>query len=518
MTVHRRIFITSDWHLGGVADASSIEGTPDRLGKQLCRSQRELAAFIRWVYRQADDACEAPVELIVNGDMVDFLAPDGTEPQVWMKDEDTAIERLKRIVETSPQPFEALAELLAHPRCSLTLLLGNHDVELSQPAVRRHLREKILRSEGRGLEMIYNGEACVRGRLLVEHGNRYDPWNQINFSGLRQEGSQRSRGLPVPEAERGKRWFLPPAGTLLVVHGINHLLAAYPFLNLLKPEKGAVLPLLLSLRPDMRPLIMDIVELMKIPARLREARLDGPARLRSSGALGGAMADAPVRGSLVSVLRAELGEEGMRLFQSPAQAYSGNLGGLAGGAVSFGSIRRLGESLARATGNAMVLSRAWLLSCATDRREQVRCAFHRLADDPSWNPAYEDPEYLAAATELLRTGRFSHVVFGHTHLPKSISIDRSDRQLPEGRYLNAGAWVDVIRLPIPDGDIGGWEEALDKFVQSLEEGDLTGLLQRHLGYVEVCLDVEGEVIHAEAYSWGGEGRERCDPLAAFSPA
>ncbi len=52
---------------------------------------------------------------------------------------------------------------------------------------------------------------------------------------VRQERAQLSRSLPVDEARRGDKYFLPPLGTQLVIHAFNPLLAACPFLNLVKP-------------------------------------------------------------------------------------------------------------------------------------------------------------------------------------------------------------------------------------------------------------------------------------------
>ena len=64
---------------------------------------------------------------------------------------------LKRCVSFSPRGGE------------LTLLLGNHDLELSMPQVRLALAER-LGSEGKRFNFIFDGEAHVRGQLLIEHG------------------------------------------------------------------------------------------------------------------------------------------------------------------------------------------------------------------------------------------------------------------------------------------------------------------------------------------------------------
>lgn len=225
-----RIFVVSDLHLGGVPH-SDLPDAP--LGTQICHSYRELTDFIDWVRMQARGP--ASVELVVNGDIVDFLMEDdygGTNPaSPWSPDEDLVLEKLRLIIDrtrmgSSYGPFEAMAALVADGQ-NLTFLLGNHDVELSLPAVRRYLEEKI---EGQGrFRFIYDGEAYVQGDLLIEHGNRYDPWNIVDYSALRQERSMLSRGLGHRMKERLSGAFMPPPGSFMVTKVINEIKRSYRF-------------------------------------------------------------------------------------------------------------------------------------------------------------------------------------------------------------------------------------------------------------------------------------------------
>jgi hypothetical protein len=83
----------------------------------------------------------------------------------------------------------------ATARHSLTILLGNHDVELSFPPVRRAFASLIGTEEGMGLRFICDGEAYVIDHVLIEHGNRYDGFNAVAFDDLRELRSLQSRGL-----------------------------------------------------------------------------------------------------------------------------------------------------------------------------------------------------------------------------------------------------------------------------------------------------------------------------------
>ena len=66
----RRVFVFSDWHLGGDPD----DLTQGRVGTQICRSAGQITSFIDWVGAEAA-AFSGTTEIVINGDMVDFLAP-----------------------------------------------------------------------------------------------------------------------------------------------------------------------------------------------------------------------------------------------------------------------------------------------------------------------------------------------------------------------------------------------------------------------------------------------------------
>src|ERR1044072_7063904 len=131
------ILVVSDLHLGG-RPASG----PDP-GFQMCppASRRRLARFI---HRLAAPAGLIPPgdtrELLINGDFIDFLAE---EPfAAFTGDASVAITKLQRTIrlcdEGSPEGervFSARAELVERGH-RLTILLGNHDIELALPQVR----------------------------------------------------------------------------------------------------------------------------------------------------------------------------------------------------------------------------------------------------------------------------------------------------------------------------------------------------------------------------------------------
>src|SRR5207253_2251682 len=120
--------------------------------------------------------------------------------------------KLGRIITNTEEVWKSVESFL-RSGAKLTLLLGNHDVELSLPGPRRVLLERL--GPGR-VEFIYDNQAFVEGPVLIEHGNRYDSWNIVSHDTLREVRSVLSRGeAPVT--------FEGPAGSHLVVNVMNKI-------------------------------------------------------------------------------------------------------------------------------------------------------------------------------------------------------------------------------------------------------------------------------------------------------
>ncbi len=233
-----KLFIISDLHIGGKYGAHDGER-----GFRLCTRVDKISSFIASLPKASSSE---NVELVINGDFVDFLAePSSDSSQTWrpfINDPNEALEIFNSIIERDRQLFDSLAEFLKNGS-QLTILLGNHDLELAFPNVRARL-EEVLNTSGR-IRFIFDGEAYSVGKVLIEHGNRYDPWNVVEHDAFRRHRSLLSRN----ESSHG---FQAPAGSHLVAGVINQIKSDYPFIDLLKPETEAALPLLLALAPGYR--------------------------------------------------------------------------------------------------------------------------------------------------------------------------------------------------------------------------------------------------------------------------
>lgn len=517
----RHLYVISDLHLGGAPDARDDDGNVTAVGSQFCNAYDHLAAFIDWIASPGSHP-RGEVELVINGDIVDFFASDEGSggprgARAWTADPEEAIARLRRIMARASAVFDALTRFTVGGH-RLTLLLGNHDLELSHPAVRA-LLERSLGPDAR-MRFIYDGEAYAVGRVLVEHGNRYDRWNVIDHSRLRQERSMRSRGLVPNEDCREERYFLPPAGSHLVVRFMNRVKARYRFVDMLKPETGAVLPLLVALEPDHR------VELEEaLAAGATAFKLWGHGRAEAAkpehpGDLSAADAGPTLAAELQRELRGDAGVFGDEVRET-----------VWGGDMMAGATRRRVKDWldARAGPLGDGLRSLWKVADLAAERDSERrrskllvALRHLNCNDRSFDPSLESAGYLDAATDIAVRGDFDLVVFGHTHLPKRVPIDASGRP---ALYLNTGTWTDVMRLPpelaaspLPAEAVerAAVERrascALDEFVAALRDNRFDQYVRRYLSYVEATVDDAGRVLEAEVRSYGGPSNPRAPVL------
>ena len=140
------------------------------------------------------EACAGePIEVVFNGDILDFDAPlvkDGKSTfDEFSLDDAGCADQLRRIVADHPRFFGAAARLLAEGH-RMIFVSGNHDLELYWPGVRAALREE-LRGMAAALAPscdLSDLEERVRFRtwfhvtedkIYLEHGSQYDHLNGV---------------------------------------------------------------------------------------------------------------------------------------------------------------------------------------------------------------------------------------------------------------------------------------------------------------------------------------------------
>jgi len=462
-----RAYVISDLHLGGGPVC-------------MMTRPRELADFISGLPR--DLGSRDALELVIAGDFVDFLA---VEPHAaWTPEPSEAVGKLDRVVR-DPRFEPVFAALARHVGANhrLTVLVGNHDVELALPAV----QDALLRGLGAGphaVRFVDDGRAYRIGGALIEHGNRYDGANRNDWTGLRALVSAQSRHEDAPDE------LLVSVGSDLVEKVINPLKRAYPFVDLLQPEGELVALLLIAFEPQMIWHLEDLAWLLRgrwVQQRARAGLQPGKTR------------------HVAADLDVDAGGEAAALGAMSGRAAV--LGGAAGAhdaelAAAFGDLYvQLRQPRAR-VGVRELVTLAWqsrqdslseILDrgdrVPADRLAQIRVVLRRMVlDDLSDRADGPTGPYGRAAERIIEAsrGEVEVVVMGHTHQARHLG--RADR----AHYINTGTWADVIRVPAPVLEPGSDEE-LESFLRDLwrdvrsPQPATYGELVVHDGHVETAM-------------------------------
>jgi UDP-2,3-diacylglucosamine pyrophosphatase LpxH len=445
--MRQSLLVISDLHLGG----------DERMAICTAPGQALLADFLRGL--AAEQAAGGNIHLIVNGDAVDFLAEPDFSP--FTADDRAATSKLSRIIDRTEPVWNALAAL-AKAGGQITFTLGNHDLELSLPGPRRLLQQTL----GRGcFEFIYDDQALVIGDVLIEHGNRYDRWNAVNHNTLREARVQASRALDVDA-------FTAPAGSRLVTDVMNGLKDRYRFINLLKPENQAAVPLLAVLDPSTIRKI-DEVAALALPIYLT----------------GG---DVP---RLAPGLESDLTSPAVHPDDLPALSLAHELSASdEAGLESFVAVRDFLSSLTGAVS-------AWY------RRQQLgklyRAFRYWLHDQLSaFDTGQESSEYLTPAAASARRG-FRYILYGHTHLAKRIHFPSHG-----GTYLNTGTWADLMCVPASILLASNEDAALkdlEVFARDMEQNKMDRWVSRLPTFARIEID-DGHAVSGDVFIYEGSGK------------
>ena len=155
------------------------------------------------------------VELVINGDFLDFLnVPYEGEFEEGITEE-IAVAKLEAILKGHPGVMQALKTFASKPNKCITYLIGNHDAELFFEKV----REKITRAwdpEGsypsQKVRVVADTDRLrYEAGLEIRHGNQFEATNQLDFE------------HPMITLHNGTQVLNIPWGSIYVMKIINRL-------------------------------------------------------------------------------------------------------------------------------------------------------------------------------------------------------------------------------------------------------------------------------------------------------
>jgi len=381
------------------------------------RSDEKPQLFANFIQYLRDK--KTPIELVINGDFVDFL-----QLTPWNDlSRSAALIKIRQITKQSAYFFDELGTFLKDQENKLVILPGNHDVELAFPEVGQVLREAILKNAPDAADRIQMFDSdhdrrttyrpTINGVLVqIEHGNEGDPWNSLSYQQL------------FADAETSSTDFDYPPGTKLVYESMNSFKEHFRFVDLLKPEMPAVLIILVALKPFMSA--------MKVPATA----------IKGLQSVGNAVKVAIRRG----VNGPQLGSESEEIppgdiDEKLKEFFTKVLPQDHPNDKEMDIFLNSDEIEGDVLGPRINKIKLWLVSWAVRglalfQAKERGLEFYQ-ADHPN--------SYSAKGAEKRLVGDVQLVIFGHTH-------EALKAEFKNGVYVNSGTWANLVGLPRDTGD------------------------------------------------------------------
>lgn len=226
------LLVVSDFHIGC--------GALDDFDAEL---EQHFAAFLA---REA--AHDSPVELVINGDLLDFVqAPpyQGSELETSAQNqialcftESQSLTKLSAILEAHQNTMAGLRNFLdRNPDHRIVILPGNHDADFFWKSVRdRFIADLAAGDPSRRarirfhLDRVYRPEACPE--IWIEHGHQFDLLNRFFLSDTEYWSE---KVPPIWNPGAGSPRLIECIGTRFLIRYLNAIDSRYPFVDNVKP-------------------------------------------------------------------------------------------------------------------------------------------------------------------------------------------------------------------------------------------------------------------------------------------
>lgn len=217
--VQKVILVISDLHLSA---GKTIKGKRNLL--EDFHYDRELIDFLN--YYSSGDYKDIQVELVINGDFLDFLAVPYVEyydDEFWS--EKAALEKLKMIMNAHRGVLEALKNFAASEHNKIVYIIGNHDAEFVFDSLKKEFIS-IFGEHAHKVTMENSLYTYVPTKgVSIQHGHQYERAHTFD-----QENA-------VVETLNGEKYFIPPWGSYYVTNVLNKYKQERSFINAVRPIK-----------------------------------------------------------------------------------------------------------------------------------------------------------------------------------------------------------------------------------------------------------------------------------------
>ncbi len=132
----------------------------------------KLVEFLHYYTSGAFSDCD--VELIINGDFLNFLQVDYHSHFLTVLTEGVCLSILKSITDGHRRVFKAMSDFAASPGNLITYIVGNHDQPMLWPACREHLNQLI------GTTIRFKNIVYFFDGVHIEHGHMHEAANRLD--------------------------------------------------------------------------------------------------------------------------------------------------------------------------------------------------------------------------------------------------------------------------------------------------------------------------------------------------
>lgn len=175
----------------------------------------KLVEFLH--YYSSGAFSEHEVELIINGDFLNFLQVDYKGHFLTVLTEQVCLEILESIVDGHRNVFNAMANFARKPGNSITYIVGNHDQPMLWPRCREYLN-KVCDTTVRYKNLVYFFDG-----VHIEHGHMHEAANRFD---PRRFFLKKDLAEPILNLPFGSHFFIE------LVLKIKH---KYPFVDKIRP-------------------------------------------------------------------------------------------------------------------------------------------------------------------------------------------------------------------------------------------------------------------------------------------
>lgn len=166
---------------------------------------------------------EYEVELIINGDFLNFLQVDYKGHFLTVVTEKIALDVLKSIIDGHPRVFKAMSDFAAKPGNSITYVIGNHDQAMLWPACRAYLNSVV------GKPVRFKNIVYFFDGVHIEHGHMHEAANRMD---PRKFFLKKDLAEPILNFPFGSHFFVE--FVLKIKHAYPHVDKIRPFSKMLR--------------------------------------------------------------------------------------------------------------------------------------------------------------------------------------------------------------------------------------------------------------------------------------------